>query len=243
MVIDICMTATLRPEIVRRTLESLSSHVYWQDDWFLILNIDPIGEDKYTVNQIEEIARASFKGPVICKKALVPSRNRAIRWVLGSISSEASYVFYLEDDWEFIEFIALQHMVEELDRGFDMLYFDRADKSILSHNGYKNSFEQINPFVYERIQGKSLCGPPALMTYGYAKKVLGFVKDTVLPLDRISKENENAKEYLSMCRHGVYLGKKAEGYLVRDIGRIWKAEQKISCKMNEDQGLLWTNAQ
>lgn len=111
MILDFTITTCLRPEILRRTLESFRANlrgVEW-DKCSVFVNVDPVGDGTR-----EEIS--SVLGVLECDKgihfAAEPSFPLAVKWCFSKPAKE--YCFHLEDDWELLEPIDIADMLSIL---------------------------------------------------------------------------------------------------------------------------------
>jgi hypothetical protein len=94
--IDITMTATLRPSLVSQTLESFCRNIFRdRDNYRLIINIDPVGE-KVKSTRVLEVCKQYFKN-IVSNVPKRPSFPTAVVWCWSKVESD--FVFHLEDDW------------------------------------------------------------------------------------------------------------------------------------------------
>lgn len=104
--LDVTMPATVRPEIVRRTLGSLHKHIQWSGPRRLVMNIDPAPEGADVSTMFDLLAEEAPRWNALrVNIADTPSFTRAVRWCWRNTA--ADWVFHLEDDWEFLQEIDL----------------------------------------------------------------------------------------------------------------------------------------
>ncbi len=116
--IDICMTATIRPEIVDSTLKSFSENMFKdQSNYRLIINVDPIGEN-IPQKSILKVAKRYFDD-IIYNYPKYPSFTKAVIWCWSQTTS--NYVFHLEDDWKLLTPIDINSMIEILEEYPDLV--------------------------------------------------------------------------------------------------------------------------
>jgi len=96
MNIDITTTATLRPSIVERTLWSFWRLCFKEHNARLILNVDPVGDERYTQKDIVAIARKYFPKMVV-RTPSTASYLSAVKWAWENV--ETDVFFFLEDDY------------------------------------------------------------------------------------------------------------------------------------------------
>lgn len=93
---DVVFVACKRPEIIKLTLESFSKNLLDQFDVRLIVNIDPIGEDQCTQNDVAALCQSYFDN-VIFRMPETASFSHAVKWCWEQV--ETDYFLHLEDDW------------------------------------------------------------------------------------------------------------------------------------------------
>lgn len=111
---DITCTATLRPEILKRTFDSFHKNLFRDHikKAKLILNIDLIGRQK-RIDAEDEIFRYLDKLPfdnIVIRTAGDPSFSRAFCWCMGQISNPLT--FNLEEDWDLLYPADFEKMVD-----------------------------------------------------------------------------------------------------------------------------------
>jgi hypothetical protein len=202
--IDITMTAVIRPEVIRQTLESFCNDLFYDDkiNYRLIINIDPIGEDKSPM-EVVKVAESFFDN-VVYNIPKEPSFCKAVIWVWNKIVSD--YVFHLEDDWVILRKIPLVEMIRILDKNPDLscLHFYRKDisnRKKISLFGttyvYKNNY-----YVSGKPFGFSL--NPVLVRSEFIKQVVSKMNNKSNPEKQIRVRNDNMKEILSSWKYGIY---------------------------------------
>lgn len=238
-IIDIAMTAALRPEIVARTLTSLSKNLRWSLGFRLIVDVAPVGEKGVTQNDVLEKIMMTWDTNcgLTCRALEESLQAEALQWTWSK--SDSRFMLQWEDDWELVQPVDLGEMVSimERNREIGMLYLDRAGKSILDYPKYKGSFLYMEPVVWKRVLGKSLGGPPALLRHEYVKEVLEIL-DGVTCLDLLSRQ-PHAQALLKRWTVAVYTGSDGKGNLVKDIGKEWKEQQGIRMKKDTPRGVTW----
>lgn len=202
--IDITMTAVIRPEIVRTTLESFCSNLFYDDkfNYRLILNVDPIGEDKNPM-EVVEVAHSFFDN-VLYNIPKEPSFCTAVMWCWSKIVSD--YVFHLEDDWVILRKTPLVEMIRILEKNDDLacLHFFRKDtdkKKKINLSGtsyiYKNEY-----FVSRKPFGFSL--NPCLVKADFLNSIYYEMDDTKNPEKQIRYKNPLMRGILSSWKYGIY---------------------------------------
>lgn len=93
---DFVIIATLRPEILRLTLDSFRPLFECFPNRRLILNVDPVGEQSVGQQQIIDLC-ASYFSEVLSRAPAKGSFSEAVFWAWGEVKSDV--FFHLEDDW------------------------------------------------------------------------------------------------------------------------------------------------
>jgi len=201
--IDVVMTATLRPEIIRLTLHSF--HARFLSGFKsarLIINIDPIGDTDCSADDILDICRVYFKD-IVYRTPAEPSFAGAVKWCWEQVDTE--YFLHLEDDWLLKKGI-------DFDRALQLFAADRELASVrfnLSHN-------PRNGDLYTGGLGLN----PSIIRKRFVEEAL---PSFVLGLDP-EKQLKPALGYhpgLSHWRHILY-GSAGESSYVIDIGKTWR---------------------
>ena len=233
--IDVAMTAALRPEIIERTLTSIRSKLHWAGGFNLIVDIASVGDKQYSQKQVEKGIRNYFpEAKVRIKKDSFQAE--ALKWTWRN--SNSPYMLQWEDDWVLERDIYLQDVMNKMKSWYGYICFDRIKKSVLDYPGYKDHFVKTDHTIWERIKGKSLGGPPALMKAEYVKAALRLIDGTKC-LDTMSHE-PLTETLLDNWGVAVYLREDGEGNLVRDIGKDWRKERGLVMKKNTMRGVEWT---
>jgi len=128
MLIDVVTTATLRPEVLRKTYQSFFTKLFNDKyEYRLILNVDPIGEDISPLDVVE-VAKEFFDR-VIFRVSEKPSFTCAIKWVWSKV--ETDLVFHLEDMWRMRNPVNFDHLVYVLQNYANIAYI-HLHKFVLS---------------------------------------------------------------------------------------------------------------
>jgi hypothetical protein len=105
ILIDITMTATRRPAILLKTLDSFFSGCFnpIANRCRIIINVDPAGEDipSYEMSKIVEIYCQKYS----ISMPMTASFSKAFKWCWTQ--TQAPWIFHLEDDWELLKKLML----------------------------------------------------------------------------------------------------------------------------------------
>ncbi|GAH04753.1 unnamed protein product, partial [marine sediment metagenome] len=106
--LEVTITATRRPELLRQTLESFDKNLLCKiHKKRAIINVDPVGED-IDSRRVVDVCHEFFEEVIwnCPKQAHFPS---AFTWVWESVT--ADWVFNLEDDWELLREVDIEILV------------------------------------------------------------------------------------------------------------------------------------
>jgi len=216
--IDLCIVATLRPEILKRTIVSFFKHITYVGGINLCINIDCVpkykdhGKREQCINDIGVIcgmAAQIFKKN--CKSFIVTDGfnfSAAVKrlWV----NTKSDYVFHLEDDWEFIKDIDLNECIERMNNeDFDYMRFPKKNAPHLNRLwkvALQPSLWRGNVVRELAEHMKTDKDPEKQLRIGQGNKKLDKI------LTRIQKKG--LKDYCSE-------------WCCQDIGREWREEQGL----------------
>lgn len=133
MEIDLLMIGVIRPKIIEETLSSFIEKVLnGKHEYRMIINIDPVGEKKYTQMDCVKVVQRYFPD-VIYNCPNKPSVNNAWKWVLKQ--SKTKYLWFKEDDIKILRNVDLDDMIRIMDKTpkLSMLMMDKHG-TLLSHS-------------------------------------------------------------------------------------------------------------
>ena len=127
--VDITMTSVLRPSIIEETLESFCKNIFIiRDNYRLIINIDPVGED-VKPKEVLRVCRKYFNR-ITHNIPEKPSFPKAVLWAWSQTT--ADWVFHLEDDWLITKPVDIK----------DMLYILKNNSNISALRMYKRDIPE-----------------------------------------------------------------------------------------------------
>ena len=113
MKIDVCMVGVIKPKMIEETFNSVVENFLNEDhDFRVIVNIDPIGEKKYTQKDVVRLIE-EYGYDVKSRTPDKPSVVNAVRWVLNQ--AETDLVIFKEDDIKILQPLHLNSMIEVLE--------------------------------------------------------------------------------------------------------------------------------
>lgn len=207
--IDICMTATIRPIILRRTLESFCTNMLNDRSRYrLILNIDPIGE-KIHPKKVLNVAKDFFDN-IECNVPSTPSFCKAVMWCWSK--TQADYVFHLEDDWSLLHPINIDWMINIFEKHPDLVSL-RLNKDITGSSKFGNKYG----FVYF----PKISLNPTLFLGKFLRTLVPLMDETLNPEKQLRPSDKTDRgKFISKINNGIYV-KQGVGRIVWDIGRQW----------------------
>jgi hypothetical protein len=227
--IDVCTTATLRPEILNQTYASFSEHLLARApfDYRLILNIDCIGDD-VPPEAVCDVAAQYFPRHVI-RFAEEPSFDRAFAWCWDQV--EAPYFFWLEDDWIMMHDLDLARMVELLETEHDLALL-RLNFFGTRNDEWCRQWQKHVPWngrYFELTEEQKTCiafsGHPSLIRREWSKIMRQQLVPGWCPEKCLSGHFPDSLELLKPWRYGIFQVPFSPPTL-KDIGRPWREAKK-----------------
>lgn len=222
MRIDITMTATWRPEIIDRTLDSFFTNLFYNDknDLRLIINVDPVGSDECKFGKVKNTVLKYFKDVKINRPNTANfSRAFYTIWNLAT----APLVFNLEEDWELNTKIDLENMIFIMSQIPNLAHLRlSAMHSYEDHIKCWNHFFMWNGYFYEckkEDKGKvGWCGHPSLNRLDFIKGALSRIRPGLNPEKEI--KGRTMGDFLDKWRFGIHSAQNMKPQ-IKDIGREW----------------------
>lgn len=221
-IIDITTTATLRPELLRVTLESFCRNLFKDvADCRLIINVDPVGGN-CTQFEVLEVARMFFRKVCysIPKNAGFPE---AFKWCWEQV--EAPWVFNLEEDWELLHDVDLIKMITIMEETPHLCSL-RLPASPAGNGSIKcwNLFFPWNGSFYEcpieKVMSVGFCGHPSLLRGEFVKRCAPHIDVRMNPEKQFHRGPRPIMTAVSEGRFGVH-ATAGDPPAIRDIGRKW----------------------
>lgn len=234
--IDITMSTAVRPEILEKTLRSIKKYVLCSEELRLIINIDSRGEKEYTQYHCSQIAQEYFSSCAIRTPRDGPV-SASQRWLWEMADSD--YVLNWEDDWEALKAINLNMIISRIlaNPRASMIYFDREDKQVLTHDGYRDVFMYMGGNLYQRLKGILLWSSPALVRKTYIKQALNYINDLEY-MDFTSRTSE-VQKFLQQWDFLTYVDFSDPSPFVRDLGRPWMKKKGLRGNKQGPIGYQW----
>lgn len=222
--INITITTVRRREILKRTLDSFYTNLFYNNRTKIIINVDPIGDNEESMLSVDLCRKYTSNVEYRC-----PGKadfGKAFHWVWSQVKN-AHWIFNLEDDWELLQKVDIRDMFEILNSNprLALLRFSlwpSNDKTIQAWgkipfiwNG--QYFQCIRPrYAY--------CGHPTLIKRQWFYEMQPHVRAGLNP-ERQFRDPPNKAIIKRMPNwdYGLYQ-KPNQCEYIRDIGRRWRKE-------------------
>lgn len=255
--IDITMVSTIRPSLLKRTLDTWCEHMLTDTSRYrLILNVDAIGE-QYDPTYIVDMAKSYFPNITYNINTEDCSHSKAFKWCWDQVESD--HVLLIDDDWELLRPVDVDDMINKMD-SIDNLANLRLLKVPIPKINCKSSFKGItynsvcifgSTYAYINdilvVSGKKynqMTINPSLFNGSFVKQVRPYLdvnKDPELLVKMRGDSRELEDLIMNNWEIGMYV-KPGEKNYIKDIGREWmkangvkkKSKQSIPMAMQWD---------
>lgn len=225
--IDITITATIRPEILQRTLKSFWENMFeGKPDVRIIINIDNIGTRGFTQFDCLSVV-SQFTSNYKTNMPLSPSFPKAFKWCWEQVN--ADWVFHLEDDWALNRPVVLDEMIAKMEEDEGLVdlrlsMFRSTNENCKNWNLFYPWDEEGGyfrcPDEYKSVG--AFAGHPSLLRGDWVRKAVGCLNDRDNPEKLLSHTPELVDGY----KFGVWIGQN-QLPLIQDIGRDWRKKEGI----------------
>ncbi len=228
--IDITCTATVRPDILDRTLYSFCNGFINRkaDKYRFIMNVDPIGDTAYTQIDVVNVAKSYFDNVVIN----APNKSnfaRAFIWTWTQ--TRAPWVIHLEDDWQLLRDVEIDEMFwlfgeyEKL-AILRLPFTDAEQERAKQWNKWFPFNGHFMECPREMIGGLAYSGHPSLIRGDWLRQVLPLLHVDGCPEKQIKHHNPLMNMILMQWRYGVFQ-RPHEKKAIIDIGREWRIKNNF----------------
>jgi len=203
--LDITMTATIRPEVINLTLKSFFKRFLHQfDSTRLIINIDPIGDESHTVDDVILVCKRYFK-TIIVNTPKTASFPKAVKWCWEQVESE--YFLHLEDDW------LLKKIINK-----DLVLKLMCDDTIKSIRFFLSRNSKFNLIDESYCYSNAFSLNPSIMRKDFIEDLLLRFDINLDPEKQFSDIDSNSNSKIKF----ILYGEKSDGYFTIDIGTKWR---------------------
>lgn len=234
---DIMCTATLRPELLKKTFDTHCKYLFKDNirKARLVLNLDVTGaptddpeEEVELINQVLNVTDIYDFRAVELNIEGEPSFPHAFHWCVKNLKSEL--VFNLEEDWEMLYDLDFEAMVElfKEDDGIAHLRLSafRSEYDTLKNWNkfltWNGKYYQVN---YEDVGTVGWAGHPSLNRTKFLWQCCNYIDTEANPEKQIKGRRypHIINEILYSYHYGSF-HPQAAPQAIRDIGRQWMKE-------------------
>lgn len=217
--IDFVIIATLRPEILRLTLDSFRPLFEKFPQRRLILNVDPIGEQDCSQQDIVNLC-APYFSETISRTPDVGNFSAAVLWAWQQV--QTPIFFHLEDDWCLRRNIDIESVKRQL---------ETEDIVAIRLNLSKNKTAAAG----ENLPSDGLSLNPSFFRTSFVK----------LLVDCFDTARDPEKQFRPLPDHisgkkFVYYGHPKESSLVIDTGKRWRRVQGLNKWEKSAESIVWS---
>jgi len=219
------MTATLRPELIDLTLKSFFKNLLGQlNEVRLIINIDPIGDDNCSTDDILNICRRYCR-EIVHRCPRQPNFSSAVKWCWEQLETE--YFLHLEDDW-------LLRRPATLQSAFDLFAADHEIASV--------RFNRSNNASGQPVPSPGFSLNPSIVRRKFVEEALRFFSCELDPEKQfcaLEGEKEAALSHWKFVCYGV----AHDAPYVIDLGRKWRKFMNFGKWRHDGGEITWQNRQ
>jgi len=223
MNIDIATSATIRPDILNKTLSSFRANLLNSNhEYRLIINIDPVGEKK-NPKKVLAVARSHFDN-VVHRIPRSPSFVGAVIWCWSQV--EADLVFHLEDDWTMDQPVDLDKMLQTISAHdeFSSFGLSKLVLKVLLKRRKKVTFRDSALIEVDKMSLN-----PVFIRRGFVNEASRLLSKKGNPEKQLRVVNPHCGKFIKTTRHCMYI-EQGQGALVTDIGRPWMRKSRLYTK-------------
>lgn len=248
---DITCTATLRPELLEKTLSTHIKYLFGEciKKARLIINIDYAGVNgtvekmEKKCSEIEDVLDQYPFRHIVMRQSFKPHFPTAFLWCMSNV--EAPLLFHLEEDWELtmpIDFCKMFHLFAE--------YKDLVHLRLSSFRSTKYTCKNWNKMLYWNgkffeVKQNEKCvvgwaGHPGFTRASFMKNCIEFMDPNVNPEKQVKgrRGSHPINTIINMSRFGCFHPQESNP-AIKDIGRQWMIENGFKKKGNKAFFVEW----
>lgn len=223
--VDITMTAVIRPKMLARSLKTITRRVVKKQKGFrLIINVDPVGEDKNPMKVVETAKH--FFGDVKYNIAKEPSFAKAVKWIWSQV--EAPFAFHWEDDTMISRDINVDDMISILNK-YPKLSSLRLYKANTPRGKAFNTFGcrwilKPEGFYMAKDWKKQFGLNPILIKKAFIDEAVKRMRDDINPEKQFRFSQEYMRQHIKNWQYGLYTTPGAARIVDGRQGEQWKRQ-------------------
>ena len=217
--IDITLTATLRPSVLTQTLDSFREKLFVDESRYrLIMNVDLVGEDVLPF-EIIYIAETYFSN-VVYRISKEPSFSKAFLWCWDKVESDI--VFHLEEDWKLLKLIDIDNMISILEKNQDLACLRLNKMHIPVDCIFEGKqYEYVDGFLRGMGRDDYFSTNPELLKGKFVKEARKYLFDKLNPEKQFRPTQQVLfRNVVEKWDYGVY-AKPGDFPAIWDLGRSW----------------------
>ena len=231
--LDVVIVSTVRPDILKITLNSFTNKMLHNFKVRAIINVDPVGEvDRYSQLDMVKICEQYFD-VVVSNRPAEASFSAAVQWCWSQV--ETDIFFHLEDDWLLTKEIETQDMLTlfEDDNVVSIIFNKRGKPRPGTTAAYNFPKANHSALTNKYIRRFELSLNPGFFRTRYIRELLTSFDVSQDP-ERQFAEKKNVTSYSPP----VFLRYVSKRRLVIDTGTKWKKARDFS-KSGNRPGVTW----
>jgi hypothetical protein len=235
--IDITTTATLRPELLEKTYKSFFTNLFMdKHDYRIIINVDPIGSELYAAKEMVLIAK-KFCNNVIYNCPKEANFAKAWKWCWEQVESD--FVFHLEEDWELLRKVDINHMIGILNNNLNLAALRMLKINVPKDLWFfRSAYTVEDGFLKAEDRSVSFGGNPQLIKSEFVKQACKYMTIDKNPEKQFRPDSKNLWEkVVSKWDYGVYAN-PGDKKLIIDIGRQWMENHRFQ-KKESTTFIIW----
>jgi len=235
---NITTTATLRPELLEKTLQTFTDNLFKEDlqKAHLLINIDHAGvpnndkeEITFRLIEIYKVLDSFDFGSYKINHGSKPHFPSAFMWTMKNI--KYPLFFNLEEDWELLYEVDFQRMVSMFDRYKDLAhlrlsFFNSEEKTCKNWNKFlewNGDFFEV-PDDLRGVVG--FCGHPSLNASNFMIECLPYISVSSNPEKQIKGHNMAIARIINRHRFGSFQ-EQNKLKAINDTGRQWMVKNNF----------------
>jgi len=235
--VDITMTAVIRPKMLASSLKTIIQRVVKKQTGFrLIINVDPVGEDKDPMLVVETAKK--FFSEVIYNIPNKPSFPKAVKWIWSQV--EAPFAFHWEDDTKISRDIDVNDMISILNKYPKLsslrLYKARTPKAKNFHTFNCRWIYKPEGFYMANDWKRQFGLNPILIKKAFIDGAVKRMIDDVNPEKQFRFSEEYMKDHIKEWSYGLYTKPGEDRIVDGRQGENWK--RKLGLKKPKGNSFL-----
>jgi len=238
-VFDILITATKRPDVLAKTLDSFKKNLFKDAPVTVFLNVDPVGST-CDPRVLLEVVLDYFPN-VVWRNPAIPDFAKAFKWCW--MQSSADWVFHLEDDWELLRPVDMGKLISILEKNKDLAllrlpFFYSGEDRMKNWNKFFPWNGEFYECPKEMRQGVGFCGHPSLIKGEFVHSIAPHLSEESNPEKQFHHINTKVINEVLKWRYGVY-GVPISPPFLKDLGRKWMVQNNLKKKGSKAFFTTW----